>query len=251
MIRLLTATLALAFMALTARAASLNPPPYGLPAGAVVIETKTVPRPARANRALILWMLRPKKNPLGYGPEEYTCPDETRGSYYSGPVRASLVDTQTRKIINTILIKEEPADDTFDLPYKVRGSYYEVTGVRKGAEGKPTIIALRDYNGDGQALEFALFDAVACMGLQTTLLGYSQRQDRLIQYSIVLSVKQARGRSRAVSNWADYLFSKQPTAPRYWKYQIDYRGRGGTLDQYEIRYNAQLERFEGMLASKP
>jgi hypothetical protein len=52
------------------------------------------------------------------------------------------------------------------------------------------------------------------------------------------------------SYWVDYLFSKKPTAPRYWKYEIDYRGRGGTLDQYEIRYNPQLERFEGKVDSK-
>jgi len=51
------------------------------------------------------------------------------------------------------------------------------------------------------------------------------------------------------SYWADYLFSKKPQRPGYWKYEIDYRGRAGTLDQYEIRYNRLLERFEGRLTS--
>ena len=226
-------------------------PPYGLPSGAVVIETKVVPRKWRANRAIIVWMLRPKKNPLAYGPEEYTCPDETRGSYNSGPTRVSLVDTQTGKIINTVIVKEEEDKDTFDLPYKIRGSYYQVPGVRKGAEGKPAIIALKDYNGDGKALEFALFDAVACMGLQTTLYGYSQRQDRVIQYPISLSINMGHHRSRVGRVWVDYLFSKTPTAPRYWKYEIDYRGRGGTLDKYEIRYDPQRERFDGTFNSEP
>src|SRR5882724_6735832 len=83
-------------------------PPYGLPAGAVVIESKAVPQQWRANRAIILWMVKPKKNPLSYGPLEYTCPDETRGSYYSGPTRVSLVDLQTKKIINTVKINEPP-----------------------------------------------------------------------------------------------------------------------------------------------
>ena len=225
-------------------------PPHGLPSGAVVIETKVVPRQWRANRAIIVWMVRPRRNPLAYGPEEYTCPDETRGSYYSGPTRVSLVDSQAGKIINTVLVKERPEEDSFDIPYKIRGSYYDVAGVTKGREGKPTIIALKDYNGDGKALEFALFDAVACMGLQTALFGYSLRQDRVIQYRIVLSVGHGRPRSREVSVWIDYLFSKKSDAPRHWKYEIDYRGRGGTLDQYEIRYNLQLERFEGTLDSK-
>jgi hypothetical protein len=51
--------------------------------------------------------------------------------------------------------------------------YYHVEGVSKDREGKPAIMRMRDYNGDGKALEFALFDALACMGLETTLIGYS------------------------------------------------------------------------------
>jgi hypothetical protein len=224
-------------------------PPYGLPVGAVVIEAKTIPAPAHPNRALILWMLKPKKNPLSYGPEEYTCPDETRGSYYSGPTRVSLVDVPAGKIINTIDIKEEPDDDTFDIPYKIRAHYYQVPGVVQRAEGKPAILAFKDYNGDGQALEFALFDAVACMGLQTTLIGYSRTKDRVIQYPIILTSSSNGRRSEETSYWIDYLFSQQQSGPSVWKYEIDYRGRDGTLDKYEIRYNAQRERFEGTLSS--
>ncbi len=36
----------------------------------------------------------------------------------------------------------------------------------------------------------------------------------------------------------------QQKTPRY---EIDYRGRGGSLNKYEIRYNANAERFEGKL----
>ena len=36
-------------------------------------------------------------------------------------------------------------------------------------------------------------------------------------------------------------------SPGSWKYEIDYRGRGGSLDKYEIRYDKQAERFEGKL----
>ena len=72
--------LALGFAFLFSPAARAAAPPYGLPASAVIIETKTIPAQAHPNRALILWMLKPRKNPLSYGPAEYTCPDETRGS---------------------------------------------------------------------------------------------------------------------------------------------------------------------------
>lgn len=217
---------------------------YKLPTGALIIETQTV----KTNRALILWVLNPKRIPRDLPDEPYTCPEETRGSYYNGATRVSLVDTQTRNIINTLRVRQEYNEgaDEFDTPYQIHsGSYYHVEDVPVGREGKPTIMRLRDYNGDGQALEFALFDALACMGLQTTLIGYSQRQDKVIQYSIRLVVEAEGKRSVGIRRWVDYLFSGKPKGAGYWKYEIDYRGRGGLLAQYEIRYNRRAERFEG------
>ena len=105
---------------------------------------------------------------------------------------------------------------------------------------------LKDYNGDGRALEFALYDAWACMGLETTLIGYSERQDRVIQYPIHLTIKGGQQES-SVSPWADYLFSRRPARPGHWKYQIDYRRRGGSLDAYDVKYDREKERFEGSL----
>jgi hypothetical protein len=198
-------------------------------------------------------MLNPKKNPDGYAPDDiYTCPDYTRGSYYSGPARVSLVNSATRTVINTVSVKEG-AEETFDLPYAIRkGYYYRVgTPVRNGIETKPTIIWLKDYNGDGKALEFALFDAQACMGLDTTLIGYSEKQDRVVQYPVHLEVTEAAKRSTSDSFWADYLFNKRPLRPGYWKYEVDYRGRAGTLDKWEVRYNQARERFEGKLIIEP
>ena len=217
---------------------------YRLPAGALIIETQ----PVKTNRALILWMLGPERNPRELPDEQYTCPEETRGSYYNGPTRVSLVDTQTRRIINTLRIRQEYNDgaDEFDVPYQIHsGSYYHVEGVPVGREGKPSIMWLRDYNGDGRAAEFALFDALACMGLQTTLIGYSERQDRVIQYPVRLIVKEKGKRSVKLRLWIDYLFSGRPKSAGYWKYEIDYRGRGGLIVKYEIRYDRRAERFEG------
>lgn len=217
---------------------------FKLPAGTFVIETQ----PVNPNRALVLWMVKPAKNPRDAPDEIYTCPEETRGSFYSGPTRVSLVDTSTRNVINTVRIADEEgeASDTFDLPYQIHaGSYYHVEGVRVGREGKPAILRLVDYNGDGKALEFALFDAWACMGLQTALFGYSERQNKVIQFPIRLEVEAKGKRSAETRFWTDYLFSKKPNAVGLWKFEIDYRGRGGSLDKYEIRYNRRAERFEG------
>jgi hypothetical protein len=213
--------------------------------GAIIIETQ----PVMPNRSLILWMVRPTKHPRDTPADPYTCPEYTRGSYYSGATRVSLVDPQTRRVINTVKISQEPGEgaDEFDIPYHIRSDhYYHVGGVPKETEGKPTIMWLRDYNGDGKAWEFALFDAQACMGLATTLIGYSERQDKVIQYQTHLVVNDSKGRhSTTTEYWTDYLFSEKPTSPGSWKYEIDYRGRGGSLDKYKIHYDKQAERFEG------
>jgi hypothetical protein len=223
----------------------------GLPKGAFVVETRKLLSPSHPNRTLVLWMINPKKNPTGYAPGEiYSCPDQTRGSHYSGPSRISLVNSASMTIVNTVAISTgDDAGDDFDLPYAIRkGNYYRVEArVREGVEARPTIMWLKDYNGDGKALEFALFEAEACMGLQTTLIGYSEKQDRVIQYPIKLEVIEGSKHSRSVTPWADYLFSKKPLRPGVWKYEIDYRGRAGTLDKWEVRYDAAQERFEGKL----
>jgi hypothetical protein len=223
----------------------------GLPKAAVVVETRKLISPKHPNRTLVLWMINPKKNPTGYAPDEvYSCPDQTRGSHYSGPTRVSLVNSATMTIMNTVQISsDEDGGGDFDLPYALRkGNYYRVEGpVREGVEVRPTILWLKDYNGDGKALEFALFEAEACMGLQTTLIGYSEKQDRVIQYPITLEVTEGSNHSTRTTPWADYLFSKKPLSPGFWKYEIDYRGRAGSLDKWEVHYNAGRERFEGKL----
>lgn len=220
---------------------------YGLPRGARIIETQSLKAQGYPDRVLLLWMIKPKKYPRD-DDDAYTCPEETTGSSFSGPTRVSLFDSARGQIINTLKVRDEHLDkqDTFTLPYRIHaGSYYHVPGRRAGKEGKPKLMWLRDYNGDGKALEFALFEALSCMGLETTLIGYSTQQDRVIQYRIHLRTTGEGKLTRSASLWCDYLFSLKPCAPGYWRFEIDYRGRGGSLDHYEIRYNAKAERFEG------
>jgi hypothetical protein len=215
--------------------------------GATIIEAQSL----TPKRSLVLWMVHPTKNPRDTPDEPYTCPEYTRGSYSRGPTRVSLVDLQTRKVINTVKILSDSGDgaDEFDIPYRIRSNfYYHVEGAAKETEGKPTVMWLRDYNGDGKAWEFALFEAQACMGLATTLIGYSERQDKVVQYEVRLTGAKSKGkRSVTTGCWTDYLFSKKPASPGFWRYEIDYRGRGGSLAKYEIHYDKQAERFEGKL----
>lgn len=220
--------------------------PFRPPAGGHVIEVRDLELEGGKKRSLVLWMLRPKKYPRG-SEEFYTCPEETRGSFYRGPARVSLVDTEVGRVVNTLKITQEYShgEDEFDLPYFIRGSYYHVPGVAKGSEGRPTILHLRDFNGDGRAHEFALLDALACMGLETALFGYSEKQDRVIQYPVRLETEYAGEKTTEMLNWVDYLFANVPTPDGFRRYEVDYRGRNGTFDSYVVSYNAQAERFEG------
>ena len=224
------------------------PRPSDLPSEALIVHSQVLKAPA--DRALILWMVSPEKHPREGGPDDnYTCPEYTRGSYYSGPTRVSLVDTKAGTIINTVEVKQEYDEglDSFDVPYAIRkGHYYDVKGNPKKTQEAPAdVLRLKDYNGDGKALEFALFDAQACMGLPSTLIGYSVKQDRVIQYPVRLQVDDNGTTSEETSHWCDYLFASDPKAPGRWKYQVDYRGRGGVLVDYEVRYNAAEEAFDG------
>ena len=227
----------------------------GLPADAVVIETHTLALPKRPNRVLVLWMLKPERHPFEGDDDLYTCPDQTRGSYYSGRTRISLYDPRSGTIINTLRVTLESEDnaDSFDVPYSIRKGYYYRVEKRGNAktEAKPTIMWLHDYNGDGKALEFALFNAEACMGLETALFGYSERKDRVIQYPISLEVIDNKRVTRRTQMWADYLMSEKPDANGYWKYEVDYRGRGGSLEKWEVKYVRASEAFMGRLTIIP
>ena len=225
----------------------------GLPKDAFIVETKELPDGAHPNRALVLWMLHPEKHDRGPLSEEnpYACPEATQGSYFLGPTRISLADTSAGRLLNTVKL-DSRGSDKFAVPYRIRPegaylSYYHVPPPLTHGEGKPELLDLRDYDGDGEALEVAFFSAETCMVLGTTLIGYSKRQDMVMQYWVELT----HGGKREFCKWVDYLFAKSPQHPGYWKYEIDYRGRSGYLDQYEIRYDPALERFYGTLKSVP
>jgi hypothetical protein len=233
-----------------------------LPTEAIVIERAVLPRSVHADREILLWMIAPTKHDRGEFSESnpYTCPERTLGSYYRGPTRVSLIDARSGKIINTIILRHSWGDeDSFDIPYRILVSdLYAVPGKPPGAEGKPMLLMLRDITGQGLPLAASFYEAEACMGLLTTTIGYSVKRDILIQYQAELNSKtqeivEGRGivdvgkAAMETTSWIDHLFSEKPAEPGHWSYKIDYRGRGGPLDSYDIRYDASKEEFVGTL----
>jgi len=233
-----------------------------LPEGALVIERAAVPRSVHLDREMLLWMIAPEKHDRGeLKSNVYSCPERTQGSFYRGPTRISLFDTASQKIINTISLKSGFGDaDSFDIPYRILPDfYYIVPGHTDGSEGKPALLALRDINGDGLPLEVSFFEAEACMGLLTTTIGYSTKQDKLIQYEVELrsrtqKIVEGRGMvgtgdatTKTTAVWVDYLFAEKPSKLGFWSYKIDYTGRGGTQDTYNVHYDPARGKFFGTL----
>jgi len=220
----------------------------GLPAGAVVVEVEPLPLTAHADRILVLWMQSPAKHPREMDGEAYTCPERTRGSYYSGPTRISLVNTQSGEIINTVRVtirsvtesagnRKEREDDRFDIPYLIKRDLYRVDALGRGREGKPKIIDLKDYNADGRALEFALFNAESCSDVAVQLIGYSTSKDQVVQYAF-RSVTD-RGDEKPWF-WADNLFAHKPVSNGHWHYTMTFPGATCVFD---YRYRSANEDF--------
>jgi hypothetical protein len=212
-----------------------------LPNDAVVLERVRV----TPNREMILWMQSPRRHPREPVDEMYTCPENSRGHYFTGVTFVSLVDLQKKSVKQTLELISDGAESGFnvlDLPYLIkRTGYYDVPKIDVNGEGKPVLMKLADHNGDGRRHEFALFDAIACMGLETTLVGYSAKRDAVLQYEIELTTSDGTGKTV----WVDYLFGHEPDKNGVFKYQVDYRGRAGALEKYLIRYDADKEMFFG------
>jgi hypothetical protein len=219
----------------------------GLPRGAVLVETETLPSSAHADRMLALWMKTPQRHLRPEG-EVYTCPERTRGNYYSGPTRVSLVNTASGEIINTVRVttrsvtvsggkREERDEDSFDIPYLIRRDLYRVDAPGRGGEGNPTIINFKDYNADGRALEFALFDSESCSDVAVQLIGYSVAQDRVIQYPFRSIEDRADVKPWF---WVDNPFAHKSVSKGHWHYTKTFPGARCVFD---YRYRALSEDF--------
>lgn len=218
-----------------------------LPRGARVIEMATVPRLLRADRAIVLWMWSAESRPRVCPALEEaagSCPDQTRGCYLHGKVRVSLLDTSAGRIINTISVDDVWGRDAFDIPYKVLtpGPYTFDPSSRH-----PTILDLRDYNGDGTAAEFALFDAVSCSDMVGTLVGYSVARDRIMNFEVAVTCHYPGRRTDSfVTRWPEQLFNRKPLRPGFWQYTTAYPPGPPQvrIERWTVRYVAASERFE-------
>ncbi len=211
-----------------------------LPDGARIIETANVSAVANKSRLLVLWMVTPSRHVRGAGGY---CGDAIYGDYWEGPTRLSLVDSQRNSVINTVKIKIDEEwtgrKDSFMIPFFVSNAHYTVPTRNSRNEGVPKILDLKDYTGEGLALEFPLFAYEVCGLSDTGLFGYSLSSDRALQYPVVTDAR----RKAATGSWVPQVFATQPISPGHWKFTW---GPGHGVDDLideDVTFDRVTQRF--------
>lgn len=221
-----------------------------LPKEAKVIEYASL-APAVPDRGYVLWMLAPQRVAHDKG-EVYTCPDRSRGSYWSGPTRLSLLDTRNGVLLNTIPIRDPMEEaDRFDLPYLIPATqgfpYVVPEGSGKEKEGRPALLHLRDANGDGKPLEFYLACAENCMLMLYAVFGYDPGKDAVVRYPVLLTTAEKGKQRQETTGWLNFWPLQAGMQKGRYAWEVDLRGRAGCLERYALAYNGARQRFEGKL----
>ena len=172
--------------------------------------------------------------------------------FFQGPTRLSLVDPTARRIlINTIR-------DTWSavgrrrgrytpVPHFVGHEYYSLPHQNFQGKGVPEICIAR-FTGEGVASQFALFKYQACGIAAGTVLGYSPRSDRVVQYPIEVHDENGSSNER----WVMQVFSTKPVGPGRWAFR--WRAGHGSEDVYDedVSFDVRRQAFvERQTTSRP
>jgi hypothetical protein len=218
-----------------------------LPPGAKIVETADVSAVASKPRTLVLWMVHPSRHVREPGP--VYCGDLINGDYWEGPTRLSLVSSATATLINTILIKtlsydendNEKLDDTFQVPFFLPNEYYHVPHPNGRKEGKPQILYLKDFTGEGYAGQFPLFIYEHCGdGNPSALFGYSRVLDRALQYPVVFV---ETGEKPSFATWVEAIFAAKPIRPGRWKFTWGPGHGDDDIIDEDVTFDSAKQRF--------
>ena len=212
-----------------------------IPPEATIIETA----PLNNRRGLVLWMLHPK----AVRSVDEACSDWVYGDHWAGPARLSLVDSSSKKVINTIAIRGSYGDeDSFPIPFRVSNSHYSVAALDSDKRGKPRILNLRDLTGEGVAGQFVLFEYEACGAALTSVFGYSPGSDRVQQYQVEVH---EGGKPPQLSSWVPHAFGENPHRPGVWDFTWE-PGHGSDCTIHEqVSFDPERRVFVDLMKITP
>lgn len=234
----------------------------GISEDELILEYK--PLKGYSNRAFIILG---KKIKVGFDIcDVYTCAQTTTGTgYFRGEIRIALIDTKLKKIINTIEVYtphwEGEEGNCFTVPFSIAnkkyrtvigGLKYHVKGGSETKDGKAEVLYLDDYTGNGKKLEFTLYKQLGCVTCLSTLFGYDDKTDSLINYKIVLKeVDLDSAQKKPVKSerlWVSDMFTLNHKNGIY-DFAKDHRGRNGQLHYYIVKFDRERKLFTGTLKS--
>lgn len=213
-----------------------------------IIDTAILP--CNNKLGLVLFMKNPKFEKSKIESDDYyTCTDYSRGNYFSGKAFLSLVDIDSKKVLQTIRIpginyedeKGNTSESDVDLPKSIRPGYlYSVTNFKSSkTDATPKIINFKDFFGDGKVDEFVLFNSEDCDSIVTLLAGYDEKNNKILVYPIELHVNGKIG----TGYWLERLFIQKPKRKFHWEFELDFRKQGGKLEKYIIDYVEKERKF--------
>lgn len=245
-----------------------------LPDKAIVIDEKQINYRGR-QRTLVAWM---ENWDVHINPDnQYTCPDVTAGKgYLRGKLSISLVDEQKKKLINTISVREhnewnkgrdtivyDQSGEYIEYPFSIAnpksrsemgGLVYFAKGGTDTTEARADMLRFVDFNNDGKALEFAFFKQWSCVGKASTLLAYNPITDSLEWLEWHLDhIDDVNGNDSSYSettHWMGHAMIFKFQKNGILNYEMDYRGRGGELIRFYLRYDKATNRYSGRVDSR-
>jgi hypothetical protein len=113
-----------------------NAADYPLLAGGLAVETRDLGK-LHPGRGLVLWMKNAKKIEIA---EYISCPDNVNGSNYSGEIYASLLDTQSHRVLQTLYFDMTNMEGN-SLPFRITSGLYS-THVTANALGEKETVLL-------------------------------------------------------------------------------------------------------------
>jgi hypothetical protein len=239
-----------------------------------IIDKKTFPT-KYGQRTIIAWMEDMSVNISA--DNEYTCPEVTTGKgYFYGRLHFALLNTARKELINTIQLygfdtscrndtcRYYETDEFYAYPFSIANRHlrnemarliYFAKGGTDTTDGEADLLHFVDFNRDGKKFEFGIFVQGSCVGKNSTLLGYSEKEDQLKWYGwditwLETGVNGKDSTYHRTEYWLDEVVALGLDKNDSLTFEIDYRGRGGPIMRQYYHHNRAEDTYAGLIDTR-
>jgi hypothetical protein len=219
-------------------------------AGGLVMETRSLAK-LHAGRGLVLWMKNAQKTEMT---EYISCPDSVNGSRYSGEIYASLLDTQTHRVLQTLYFDMTNMEGN-SLPFRITSGLYSTHGKANPLGEKETVLLDPvQLDPDPICEEYAFYeDPGGCFCPDVFPFGYDLKTDKIFRFKeIVYRVGEEVG-GRTEWEFMTELYFEVIGSPRKKVYDFSSSiGHGSDVfTLHRFKYDRKLRAFYGVNVDVP